>query len=337
MNRPSANGRVIFGGRSMRVALLSNPTATGNVALLPRIRSFCAGRSDVFHYEVEECSQMGEALASIARIRPKVIIVNGGDGTVQTALTELYNGGQFGRNPPPVAVLPNGKTNLIAIDLGAVGDPIKVLENILTLANGNLSTHVVRRELIALTRSEQPSARPVLGMFLGGAGAVDTILYCRNKIYPLGLPNGLSHVVTGIAVLFTLFSGWHNRFLPPAPRPIKVSLIRGGVANARFSFVIVTTLEKLLLKGRTGLSGRGLRLMAVDNSARALLRAILACICGKLGNEKIDGLHVEQGNLIRIEGEDASVILDGEIFRTGVGQPIILRPTPPMSFLRIAA
>jgi Diacylglycerol kinase catalytic domain len=321
----------------MRVALLSNPNATGNVALLPQIRTFCAGRSDIFHYEVEECSQMAEALASIARVRPKVIVVNGGDGTVQTALTELYNGRQFGRNPPPVAVLPNGKTNLIAIDLGAIGDPIEVLEKILHLASGNLSTHVVRRELIALTRGEQPSSRPVLGMFLGGAGAADTILYCRNKIYPLGLPNGLSHVITGIAVLFSLFSGLHNRFLPAEPRPIKVSLIRDGLASRRFSFLIVTTLEKLLLKGRTGRSGRGLRLMAVDNSGRALLRAFVACISGKLGKKKIDGLHVEQGDLIRIEGDHASVILDGEEFCADIGQPIILRPTSPMSFLRVAA
>ena len=27
-------------------------------------------------------------------------------------------------------------------------------------------------------------------MFLGGAGLADTMLYCRDKIYPLGLPNG---------------------------------------------------------------------------------------------------------------------------------------------------
>src|SRR3546814_15601533 len=35
-------------------------------------------------------------------------------------------------------------------------------------------------------------SRPVLGMFLGGAGLADYILYCRHKIYPLGLSNGLS-------------------------------------------------------------------------------------------------------------------------------------------------
>ena len=35
------------------VALLSNPRSTGNLSMLPRMRSFCASHSDIFHYEVE--------------------------------------------------------------------------------------------------------------------------------------------------------------------------------------------------------------------------------------------------------------------------------------------
>ncbi len=35
------------------VALLSNPRSTGNKSLLPRIRSYCAHHTEVFHYEVE--------------------------------------------------------------------------------------------------------------------------------------------------------------------------------------------------------------------------------------------------------------------------------------------
>ena len=60
------------------VALLSNPNSTGNRALLPRIRSFCAQHPEVFHYEVEDAGQIGDALASIARVSPKVLILNGG-------------------------------------------------------------------------------------------------------------------------------------------------------------------------------------------------------------------------------------------------------------------
>jgi hypothetical protein len=69
-----------------------------------------------------------------------------------------------------------------------------------------MEDHIVERELIALTEGEH-SNRAVLGMFLGGAGLADTILYCRNKVYPLGLPNGVSHVLAGLAVFFSLFSG----------------------------------------------------------------------------------------------------------------------------------
>ncbi len=79
------------------VALLSNPRSTGNQSMLPRgARAFAPRTRDIFHYEVEHVDQIGEALRSIARVRPRVLVINGGDGTVQAALTELYHGGHFG-------------------------------------------------------------------------------------------------------------------------------------------------------------------------------------------------------------------------------------------------
>jgi len=319
------------------VALLSNPNSTGNRSILPRIRCFCAQNPEIFHYEVEDASQIGDALTSIARVKPRVLVVNGGDGTVQAALTELYHGGQFGQDFPPVAVLPNGKTNLIALDLGADGDPIGTLERIVELARGGLNGHVVERELIALTEGEHGN-RPVLGMFLGGAGLADTILYCREKLYPLGLPNGLCHVLAGIAAVFAMITGIRGRLLPPQPNPVSVSLIRDGEATRRFSFLIVTTLEKLLLTGRAERSGlMGLKLLAVEQSARALTRAFMAAIAGKLGREDVAGVHVQHGDVIRIESDDTSVILDGEIFHATRGRPIVLRSTPPVPFLKLAA
>src|SRR6478609_6384048 len=131
-----------------RIALLSNPKSTGNLAQLPRIREYCAEHPDVFHYEVEHASQIGEAMTSIARVRPSVLAINGGDGTVQAALTELHNGAHFEEGPPPVAVLPSGKTNLIALDLGARGDPVETLERLIELARTDLAPYTVARELI---------------------------------------------------------------------------------------------------------------------------------------------------------------------------------------------
>ena len=319
------------------VALLSNPRSTGNRSLLPRVRSFCAGRPDIFHYEVEEVGQIGEALKTIARVNPKILVINGGDGTVQATLTELYHGGHFGDNPPPVAVLPNGKTNLIALDLGSVGDPLVALERIVALSKSDLSDHIVSRELISLSGGTL-GGKPTLGMFLGGAGLADSILYCRDKVYPLGLPNGISHALTAMAVVFTMLFGIRAKFLPPRSNPVRISLVRDNQLQGLFSVLIVTTLEKLLLAGRSdgGAPGR-MKFMAVEQSVPSLLRAIVGSMRGRIGRDAMHGIHFERGDVVRIESSGSSVILDGETFRADTNRPIILTSTAPVPFLRLAA
>jgi Diacylglycerol kinase catalytic domain len=320
------------------VALLSNPHSTGNRSLLPEVRNFCAKNPDIFHYEVEEVGQVSRALEMIARVKPKVLVVNGGDGTVQAALTELYHGGHFKGTPPPVAVLPNGKTNLIALDLGADGSPLKALENILQLAQGDLTDHIVPRELIALSDGSE-NARPVIGMFLGGAGLADTILYCRHKIYPLGLPNGISHFLTAIAVFVSAIFGLKADFLPPKSNAVRISMMRDGELVGRFSVLVVTTLEKLLMGGHVGGEGTGgrLKLLAVDQRPIAMFRVVWATLVGLLGKKRYTGVHIGQGDMIRIESDASSVVLDGEVFETRHDRPIVLRPTPPVPFLKLAA
>lgn len=322
----------------VRIALLSNPKSTGNLAQLPRIRAFCVEHPDIFHYEVEHADQIGEAMRTIARIDPTVLAINGGDGTVQAALTALHNGDFFhGKPQPPVAVLPSGKTNLIALDLGAEGDPITALKRLLVIARVDMAPHIVAREMIALSGGEG-SIKPVIGMFLGGAGLADVMMYCRERIYPLGLPNGVSHVITAIAVVLRQVFGWRASFLPPEPAMLSVSVRREGAIHGRFAFLFVTTLERLLLSGEVGSQGRGaLKFVAVEQKPLSLLRAFFASMIGRLGRTKLDGVHVEEADEIEIEGECSQVILDGETFCAGVGKPILLRPAQPLSFVRIAA
>lgn len=320
-----------------RIALLSNPKSTGNLAQLPRIRAFCAEHPDIFHYEVERAGQIGEAMRTIARISPAVLAINGGDGTVQAALTELHNGGHFLDGMPPVAVLPSGKTNLIALDLGMQGDPVLALEKLLDIARADLAPHLVAREMISLSGGES-GITPVIGMFLGGAGLADVMLYCRERIYPLGLPNNVSHFITAIAVVLRQVFGLRASFLPPEPAPLSVSVRREGAITARFAFLFVTTLERLLLSGEVGSHGNGrLKFVAVEQKPVSMLRAFFASLMGRLGRTKLVGVHVEEADEISIEGESSRVILDGETFRAGPGKPILLRPAQPLSFVRIAA
>jgi diacylglycerol kinase family enzyme len=321
-----------------RVALLSNPRATGNKSLLPRVRSFCAEHADIFHYEVERADQIGMAMTRIARVKPKVLVINGGDGTVQAALTEIYNSGHFGDSPPPVAVLPNGKTNLIALDLGAGGDALATLERVLELARSDLDPHIVQRELIALTGGTV-TGKPVLGMFLGGAGLADTMLYCRHNLYPL-MPTGVAHALALVLGLLGVILGAWVRFLPPRPNRLRVSVLKQGELHGQFAFLMVTTLQRLLFKGN--MPGAGprtgkMQILVIERDFRALVGCLIEAIRGKLGRRRLRGVHLERGDEIQIEGERQSVILDGELFQAEFGCPIVLKPTAPVSFLRLAA
>src|SRR5947209_6980822 len=315
--------------RRPRIALLSNPKSTRNLAQLSRIREFCSDHPDIFHYEVEHAHQIGEAMKVIARVRPKVLAINGGDGTVQAALTEIYNGGHFGDQRPPVAVLPSGKTNLIALDLGARGDPIETLERLIELARTDLAPYTVARELIALRRGTAENGaedRPVIGMFLGGAALAETMLYCREKIYPLGLPNGLAHVLAAFAGMAKLTLGAKASFLPPDTTPLSLSLSdRRSPLTGRFSLLLVTTLEKVLLSMDLGARRQGvLKLLAVEERPASVLAAFIASVAGKLGRSKARGVHFAEADEITIEGDSSHVILDGETFRTESGRPINL-------------
>ena len=132
--------------------------------------------------------------------------------------------------------------------------------------------------------------------------------------------------------------GLQNRFLPPTPSPLQVSVRREGPITGRFALLAVTTLEKMLLSSELrGTGGGPLKLLAIEERPASLFRAVFASIAGKLGRSRLQGVHFEEADEISIEGEGSSLILDGEMFHTRIGQPIVLKPAQPLSFVRLAA
>lgn len=313
------------------VALLSNGRSAGSQGRLAGVRAFCASSGGIFHYEVDDLSQIEVAMRVIARVRPRVLVVNGGERAVQAVLAALVGGGAFGDTPPPIAVLPIGRTNLIARDLGADGDPIVVLKRIVEVARGDLAPHVVRRELIALSAG---STQPVFGMFAGAGGLAEAMLYCRNRIYPLGLPSRLCHFLTGCAALLSLVPV-PGRLLPRRPAPIRLTLQDSKRLEGRFQLLMVTTLERMLAP-RAPSSGT-LKMMAVERRLVPMLRTAFAASRGRLGDRGSRGVHLGRGAELRIEGDGSGVILDGALFRARAGEPIVLRTTPALPFLSLAA
>jgi hypothetical protein len=140
-------------------------------------------------------------------------------------------------------------------------------------------------------------------------------------------------------MLFSVFFGGRARWNPLRLKPLRVSLLRGGVVEGRFAMLMVTTLDRLLLNFATPFSDRhgSLKLMALEQNRSTVFKALMSAIIGRLGHAKFDGLHLRRGDEIRIDGKRASVILDGEVFEATEGRSIVLTPTPPVSFLSLAA
>jgi hypothetical protein len=178
----------------------------------------------------------------------------------------------------------------------------------------------------------------VIGMFLGGAALADTMLYCREKIYPLGLPNGVAHVLAAIAGFAKLLLRAKASFLPPDTQPVSVSMSEQNMLSGRFSLLMVTTLERVLLSMDLSHKGQGaLKLLAVEERPSSVVAAFVASVSGKLSRSRVRGIHFKEADAITIEGDSSHVILDGETFRAEPGRPINLRPALPLSFVKLAA
>jgi hypothetical protein len=175
-------------------------------------------------------------------------------------------------------------------------------------------------------------------MFLGGAGLADAMLYCRHKLYPLGMPNAVAHALALILGLLAVAIGRSVSFLPPRPEPLRVSVLKHGELSGRFAFLMVTTLQRLLFNSTmpgAGARTGSMQLLIIERSIWALLRAFIAAVRGRLGGSLVAGVHLERGDEIRIEGDRSNVILDGEIFQAMQGEAIVLKPTRPVPFLKI--
>lgn len=312
------------------VAVVSNPLSDGNKVHRGRVRRFCATRPEVVHFEIVEHGDLDTVLDKIAGSDFRAIAINGGDGTVQGVLTRLFRDGVDPRTVPPVTVLPSGRTNLIAKDLGATGDPIAALEHLIALTERGLGGHLVKRQLIRLDTGR---GEPTMGMFFAAGALADTLLYCRHKLYPLRLPNWLAHFLTVIAGLISVLTNSTSRLLPPMPREAWVT-VGDRRLRGRFQVLMVSTLEALVLTGRLRPPVDGtLGLVAMERRRMTVLRSVFAGFVGKVGHKPIEGLHFEAGDEIRFDEHVTEAIMDGEMFSAAPGRPLSLKPGATVRFV----
>jgi hypothetical protein len=317
----------------IRIGLISNPRSQRNRQRMPAMRAAAARHPELLHVELESVQATAETLRDFARREVSLIIVSGGDGTVQKVLTELLNGSGFAA-PPPLALLPSGMTNLIAADVGLRGDPVRSLDRLCRAApDGAASRETLRRPVLSLQRA--PDEPPVHGMLLGAAAFYQGIMAARTEVHPLGARHNAAAALALALALFRLVTGRRGANMLHGER-MTVEL-DGTPAQPRDELLfLATTLQRLIL-GVMPFWGEGtgaLRYTRIGFPPQRLWRALLPVLRGR-PRPWMAACGYRSGKVRECRLTlDSPIVFDGEIFRPDPGVPVVLRADRQATFLR---
>lgn len=260
--------------------MLNNPLSGGNRNGLQKIRAaVSAVRPAVLQYEVQSPSDVAAALADFARQDVNIVVVNGGDGTVQAALTAIFHKNLF-ETKPVLAVLPSaGTTSMIAGDVGLKGSRQSALQRLFqwTRTKGLNATLLARSVL----RVQVPPAKaPVYGMFLGAAAIFQASHFCHQKIHARGVRG---EKAAGVALARFLVAALLGDRKVISAVPITTRVDQRPEEQHDYLLIFITTLQRLFLGLRPywGSEPRPLHYTAVSASPRHFLRSLPSLMRGR--------------------------------------------------------
>lgn len=229
--------------KPLRVGLLSNPQSGNNRRYFKNIGTLLTNHPEISHCETPNAAAVDGALQYLAEQNIELLIINGGDGTVQALLTTLLQHQPFQRLPL-LAILPTGTTNMTAGDVGLQGNPHRALASVLTWAqNPQTPAHLVQRPVLCV--QTHPQTAPLFGMFFGAGAIIRGIEFCHQRLYTMGLRQPWA---PGLATLRVLAAMARRDPGYSAGVTISVGLGRQPPAPPQdFLLLLVSSLERLFL------------------------------------------------------------------------------------------
>jgi diacylglycerol kinase (ATP) len=330
----------------MKVLIISNATARARHRV-PAIRQALPESGALVHSVTRQADELA-ALVGHDRWQPEdLLVVNGGDGSVQHVLTHLLNHCPPSRLPR-LACLPGGTTNMTAFDINDHRSFRRCLETL--------------GQVAAAAPDRCPSApRPVVrvhprigteadcryGLFFGTGTIVQGIEYFHQRVRPSG---GRHELGAGVAMLRALWGILRGQ--PPFAEPLPVAMRAPGLLTPALEpacrsddalqplavrLLLVTALDRLLLGIRpywgADTAVGSLRATLVESRAPRLMRSMPRLLRGRPGPGMTPASGYHSGRVgavqLRFRG---SYTLDGELFANG-GDTIAVQPSVPVRFV----
>jgi diacylglycerol kinase (ATP) len=316
----------------LRIGVLNNLRAGRGSPDAQRVFELLQRRPDVLHVETEAAHDVAPALAELERAEVDVLVIHGGDGTVQLALSELL------RDPhrtqlPAIAPLHGGRTNCTSTDLGADRHPAVGLARLLEAADaGGLDRLAVARPVLRVRSARRCADQ--YGMFFG-PGIIYRAIQVVHRVFPPGR-QGLfgASVVTGALVLKIVLHPKHGIL---APDKCEVREDGRELADPELYLLIASTLDRLFLRMNPfwATGPGGVRLTAISSRAQRIARAAPGILRGRppawvTPERGYTSARLERAKL-RIS---CGFTIDGELFAPEPEEEIELAADRRIRFLR---
>ncbi|MFU8813702.1 MAG: diacylglycerol kinase family protein [Pseudomonadales bacterium] len=329
----------------MRVVIISNATAARARRHVPALQQVFPESASVSHSVTQDTAQLARLVGHDTWQPTDLLVINGGDGSVQHVLSELLS-----HCPPPrlprVACLPGGTTNMTAFDINRHRDFDRCLDT-LQRVETDLQSLVAARPVVRV--AERGAARAHYGLFFGTGSIVQGIEYFHQRVRPSG---GGHELGAGVALARALWGIVRQQ--PPFAEPLLVGVRAPGLApspadsdsdsdsdsdwsTVSVRVLLVTALNRLFLGLRPYWSTHPGQLKAtlVESQARRFLTSTPRLLRGRPNRFMTPehGYHsrgLEQLSL-RFHG---SYTLDGELFALA-GDTITVESSVPIRFIAL--
>lgn len=280
--------------------------------------------------EVREPSELASVLDGLrAEGHPHATLL-AGDGTVHAAVDHLARMPAAAR--PRLLLLPGGRSNLTANDLGSRGAALKTLDAAFRRWREGRPFAIEERATLAV---EQDGASVRHGFFLAG-GIADRVIRACHRSYANGasvIGNGDLRTFVTLATIAALAGLWRR----PLPVPdLVVEAGNLGVPRHGVRLLVATTLHRHGLLNPYAERGKGaLRMTGIAAGASGLWHRLPRLLLGRFSA----GMNAESGYVsgrserLVIHG-CAGYTLDGEEFDADPMRPIVIRAGPTIAFLK---
>jgi len=307
----------------VRIALVNNLRAGYNRRRVSRLLALLERHPHVRRVETESAQALPEVLAGLTRDGVDLLVLNGGDGTLQHTLTALLSDPRA-EKLPWIAPLRGGRTNMTALDLGMRRDPIAALERILRAADADrLHEHRIARPVLRIETSRGGACQ--YGMFFG-AGMIRRAVELTHSVFPKGRSQGVFGASLVTAALITKTLARPTRGIM-TPDKAQILIDGRSVSDGEFYLIIASSLQRLFLRMNPfwGQGREPVRFTSIASRAKGFAAAVPGIVRGRPGA----GVTAERGyssvNAARIELRlDCGFSVDGEDFAAHAGERITI-------------